>query len=97
MKKVELEAYHKEILHDIYDIVLSPETSEQERAILLRYKQAIEKGEYFPRVMGQLEAELRPLAIRRELSKAVSKLYMKASSRKGEPKGGGPMFLGGIL
>ena len=94
MKNPKLNPYQENLLQDIYNIVLSPDTPQKERTILLYHKQAIEKGNYFPQIMRQLERDLRPLAIKRELSKPVSELYMKVlSSRREDPQGAGPGLL----
>ena len=56
----------------LYDLVLNPEIKEKERILLIDAKTGLEKGQYYPKVINNLERSLRPLAIRGELSKPVS-------------------------
>lgn len=68
------------ILLDLYDLVLDPSIKETERKILLESKNHLERNEYFPRAVNDLEGNLRPLAIRGELSESVAKFYMAIST-----------------
>lgn len=68
------------ILSDLYDLVLDPNISSDERILLLEAKNKIEKGNYFPRIMRDLERSLRPKALQSKLSKPVQKLYMTIST-----------------
>ncbi|WP_248791252.1 bacteriocin immunity protein, partial [Escherichia coli] len=53
-----------EILSQIYNLVLNPDINTYERTPLLNAKNRLEKNEYFPRVMRDLEFDLRPYAIK---------------------------------
>ncbi|HGF7436486.1 TPA: bacteriocin immunity protein [Enterococcus faecium] len=64
----------------LYDLVLNPEINEKERILLIEAKIGLEKGQYYPKVMNNLERSLRPLAIKGELSKPVSPFYMEIST-----------------
>lgn len=68
------------ILSDLYDLVLDPNVSSDERTYLLAAKNKIEKGDYFPRIMSDLERSLRPKALQSKLSKPVQNLYMTIST-----------------
>lgn len=72
----------EKILNDIYNLVLDPNTLEQERNILLSCKKDIEKGVYLLTCIAQLVAELRPLAIKRNLSTNVSKFFVEVSTKE---------------
>ncbi len=48
----------------LYDLVLNPEIKEKERILLIDAKTGLEKGQYYPKVINNLERSLRPLAIR---------------------------------
>ena len=69
-----------EILSQIYNLVLNPDINTYERTPLLNAKNRLEKNEYFPRVMKDLEFDLRPYAIKSKLSSSVAKFYMSAST-----------------
>ena len=69
-----------EILSQIYNLVLNPDINTYKRTPLLNAKNRLEKNEYFPRVMKDLEFDLRPYAIKSKLSSSVAKFYMSAST-----------------
>lgn len=71
-----------EVLNKLYSLVLDPATHASERKILLEYKNKIEKNkkENLVVLLSRLERDLRPLAVRRELSPQVSKFYTEILS-----------------
>ncbi|MEY8446274.1 bacteriocin immunity protein [Enterococcus ratti] len=68
------------ILSEIYDLILDTKIKEEERTILLTAKNSLEKKHYFPKVMQDLECQLRPLAIKGELTPTIAAFYMKIST-----------------
>ncbi|KGL42176.1 bacteriocin immunity protein [Listeria sp. SHR_NRA_18] len=88
----------EKILNDIYDIVLDADTLEYERNMFLHYKNAIENGSYVLNCISQLLSELRPYAIKQELSPKVAKFYVESSSYKAIDKelGRGLTFWNGL-
>ena len=71
-----------EILSQIYNLVLNPDINTYERTPLLNAKNRLEKNEYFPRVMKDLEFDLRPYAIKSKLSSSVAKFGSVAKFSK---------------
>lgn len=69
------------VLVNLYELILDSTLKKEERNILIIGKNRIEKNEYFPKVMNDLEYELRPFAIRSELSDPVAKFYMDISDK----------------
>ncbi|MQS52919.1 bacteriocin immunity protein [Companilactobacillus mishanensis] len=51
-----------------------------ERETLLDAKKQLEKKDYLPKICGELRGAFTPLAMRRELSKDISDLYLKVVS-----------------
>lgn len=70
-----------DVLSEIYDLVLDPAIYDYERESLLKAKNELEKKAYFPKVMANLEFDLRPYAIQSKLSESVGKFYMKVSTK----------------
>ena len=68
-KKVELTEGEKLFLDSIYDLILNPEITEEERDVLISAKTDLEKTGFLPRVMNQLMLAFRGNAINRTLSK----------------------------
>ena len=75
------EKEYSDVLEDLYDLVLDPSIHDYEREPLLKAKNELEKNSYFPKVMANLEFDLRPYAIQSKLSEPVGKFYMKASTK----------------
>ena len=67
----------EEILNDIYNLILNPATSAWERSLLSSAKNAIGEDMNFERQLSKLEFELRPLAVRNNLTADVTDFYMK--------------------
>ncbi|CRK84576.1 bacteriocin immunity protein [Neobacillus massiliamazoniensis] len=80
--KNKLKIDEQKVLNDIYDLVLDPNTLEQERNVLLSCKNSIEKGGNLFFCIRQLQKDLRPFAIKLELSTKVSKYYVEISNYK---------------
>lgn len=81
----------EEILSDINKILkkLLPPV---EQKILIIAKQQLENGEYFPKIIKDLEISLTPLVVQRNVSKDVGDLYLKITSHKFKNKGFGHGF-----
>ncbi|GBG96943.1 bacteriocin immunity protein [Lactococcus termiticola] len=72
-----------EILNDIYNLVLSRHIRDFERGLLLAAKADIEAGQPLGKALSKLEADLRPLALRRNLTPMVNDFYKKITSQSG--------------
>ena len=73
------------LLEEIYNLILDKQTTEDERIILIEFKNAVEKGKDFKLQTMRLAEHLRRLALykfkyEKNLSTKVSKLYMDISS-----------------
>ncbi|MER2041698.1 peptide-methionine (S)-S-oxide reductase MsrA [Desemzia incerta] len=64
-----------EILNAIYNLILNPGTRDWERSLLLEARNALENGANFDTQLSKLEAELRPLALRNNLTPDVTDFY----------------------
>lgn len=64
-------------LIDIYNLILNPGTRAWEREQLITAKNEIETGNLVSRVVDQLEAKLRPLALRNNLTPDVTDFYLR--------------------
>ena len=71
-KKFELTNGEKLFLYSIYDLILNPEITEEERGVLTSAKTDLEKTGFLPRVMNQLILAFRGYAINITLTKPVS-------------------------
>lgn len=71
---------HEEILNDLYNLILNPGTREWERSLLLSAKNALEDGANFDTQLSKLEADLRPLALRNNLTPDVTDFYNKITN-----------------
>ena len=69
-------------LNEIYNLVLDRDIREWERQALLKAKQELETGKREKQVLNDLEAHLRPLALRQNLTPKVSKFYQSISNGK---------------
>lgn len=72
---LEMKPMQDEILNDIYTLILNPGTRDWERSLLLKAKNSLEDGENLDRQLAKLEAELRPLALRNNLTPDVTDFY----------------------
>lgn len=75
----------KGLLSRVYDLILNKQTPDDERAKLIEFKNAIEKGKDFERELMYLAEDLRELALlkfnnKKNLSPEVGKFYMDISS-----------------
>lgn len=66
-----------EILNQLYNLILNPGTRDWERSLLMKAKSAIESGANFDTQLAKLEADLRPLALRNNLTPDVTDFYLK--------------------
>ncbi|MBC1420072.1 peptide-methionine (S)-S-oxide reductase MsrA [Listeria fleischmannii] len=66
-----------EILNDLYNLILNPGTREFERSLLEKTKNKIENGADSRNQLSKLEASLRPLALRNNLTPDVTDFYLK--------------------
>ncbi|MFD1318427.1 peptide-methionine (S)-S-oxide reductase MsrA [Loigolactobacillus zhaoyuanensis] len=71
-------------LNDIYNLILNPGTRDWERQQLVTLKTAVEAGKNFKTELGQLEASLRPLAVRDNLTPDVTDFYRKITGNAAE-------------
>lgn len=65
----------EETLNLLYNLMLNPATREWERSVLSSTKNALEDGKSFDDQLSKLEAELRPLALRNNLTPDVTDFY----------------------
>ena len=65
----------EEIINALYNLILNPGTRDWERSALSTTKNAIENGVNFDDQLSKLEAELRPLALRNNLTADVTDFY----------------------
>lgn len=64
---------------DILDMInelLTKDLTDKEKNIFVQTKHALESKHYLPRVISDLRAELTPLAVNSQLSKASHSLYL---------------------
>ena len=54
----------EDLLNDVYDLVLSAETKEEERQVLLVFKNAVEAGKDFDESVVNLASDLRKIGIK---------------------------------
>lgn len=83
-KKIKQE---EKLLNDINILLKDSTVSEKEYQILEVAKEQIEHKKYFARVLADLEGNLRPLAIKSELTKNVAKLYSSIINETYEDSG----------
>ncbi len=72
----------QKFLNEIYNLVLDRDIREWERQELLQAKQNLESGKREKQVINALEAQLRPLALRQNLTPKVSQFYQSISNGK---------------
>ena len=74
----------EDLLNDVYDLVLSAETKEEERQVLLVFKNAVEAGKDFDESVVNLASDLRKIGIKiiskkTQMSPNVNDFYKKIS------------------
>ena len=84
-RKEKRELVENNLLARVYDLILNEQTSEEERSILVEFKNAVESGKDFQLETMKLAETLRQLALskfkhREKLSDEVSKFYMDIST-----------------
>ncbi|MBC1551765.1 peptide-methionine (S)-S-oxide reductase MsrA [Listeria booriae] len=67
----------EEVLRDLYNLILHPGTRDWERSLMQTAKTQIESGANVDNQIAKLEAELRPLALRNNLTPDVTDFYLK--------------------
>ncbi|MBC1564841.1 peptide-methionine (S)-S-oxide reductase MsrA [Listeria booriae] len=67
----------EEVLRDLYNLILHPGTRDWERSLMQTAKTQIETGANVDNEIAKLEAELRPLALRNNLTPDVTDFYLK--------------------
>ncbi|MBC1798800.1 peptide-methionine (S)-S-oxide reductase MsrA [Listeria booriae] len=67
----------EEVLRDLYNLILHPGTRDWERSLMQIAKTQIESGANVDNQIAKLEAELRPLALRNNLTPDVTDFYLK--------------------
>ena len=65
----------EEMLNELYNLILNPATRDWERSSLLSTKNALEEGGSIGDQFSKLEAKLRPLALRNNLTSDVTDFY----------------------
>lgn len=66
-----------EMLATIYNLIINPHTREWERYLLTATKNAVKDPTHFSDQLAKLEAELRPLALRNNLTPDVADFYQE--------------------
>nr|WP_088810976.1 peptide-methionine (S)-S-oxide reductase MsrA [Listeria goaensis] len=74
-----------EIINDLYNLILNPGTREFERSLLTKTKNSLEDGANFHNQLLKLEASLRPLALRNNLTPDVTDFYLKITGNANKP------------
>lgn len=74
-------ASEAEILEELYDLILSKTLNSKEREVLVQSKNNLEKGNYTPKVINDLQHSLAPLARKQELSSEVVRFYLQLSQQ----------------
>lgn len=67
----------EEVLEKIYNLILNPNTREWERYLLTTAKDGLEADVSFKDQVAKLEADLRPLALRNNLTPDVTDFYQE--------------------
>ncbi len=82
---VQMKENQTELLNDLYNLILNPGTREFERSFFLKMKNRLEDGANFQNELSKLEAELRPLALRNNLTPDVTDFYLKITGDESTP------------
>ena len=73
----------EDLLNDVYNLVLSVDIKEEERQVLLKFKNAVENGKDFDKAVVSLASDLRQIANiakKEKMSSSVNDFYKKISS-----------------
>lgn len=71
----------EEVLGKIYNLILNPKTREWERYLLTTTKNTLDDKGNFKEQLAKLEAELRPLALRNNLTPDVTDFYQEITEK----------------
>lgn len=71
----------EEVLGKIYNLILNPKTRDWERYLLTTTKNALDDKGNFKEQLAKLEAELRPLALRNNLTPDVTDFYQEITEK----------------
>lgn len=66
---------HEVLLANLYNLILNPATRDWERSLLLETKDRLDDGRSLESHLSQIEADLRPLALRSNLTPDVMDFY----------------------
>lgn len=77
-----MEATEDEIVEQLYNLIVNPNTREWERYLLTATKNALTDQINFKEQLAKLEAELRPLALRNNLTPDVADFYQMITGKK---------------
>jgi len=64
-----------DFLDTLYNLILTEDITDEERRVLTKAKNLVEKGEYIPNVIRRMQTNFTLDAINRKLSPSVSKFY----------------------
>lgn len=64
-----------DFLNTLYNLILSEDIKEEERRVLTKAKNLVEKGEYIPNVIRRMQTNFTLDAINSNLSPSVSEFY----------------------
>ena len=75
----------EDLLNDVYNLVLSVDIKEEERQVLLKFKNTVENGKDFDKAVVSLASDLRQIGIaniakKEKMSSSVNDFYKKISS-----------------
>lgn len=79
--KSKMKATNIDLLSDIQNALTDSPTS-SEIPILKEAEKALQQNHYLPKIVGTLESQLTPLAIKSTLSPKVKEIYLKIVSEK---------------
>ncbi len=74
----------EEVIATIYNLILNPSTREWERTLLRQTKERLGEKASVKQEVEKLEADLRPLAIRRNLTPDVMDFYAEITGEQDE-------------
>lgn len=67
----------QEMRSEIESLLANAQITSQERGYLVTAQQQLQKGEYFPKIINQLETSFTPLAVKQQLSMDLHDFYQK--------------------
>ena len=76
---------NEETIAELYNLILNPHTREWERKQLIEAKNQLAKRRQVNQVLDTLEASLRPLAVRENLTPDVMDFYLKITNSVKNP------------